>query len=100
MKTTKNKSAPPYQTAAVDFYFKEHSIYTPGEFDVAKEIVAMSIINQVVERKGGWIYYADRKWQGADAFANSVREDVELFEELRKKVLDNQITFLKEEEDE
>jgi recombination protein RecA len=100
MKTTKNKSAPPYQTAAVDFYFKEHSIYTPGEFDVAKEIVAMSIINQVVERKGGWIYYGERKWQGAESFANSVREDVELFEELRKKVLDNQITFLKEEEDE
>ena len=100
MKTTKNKSAPPDQTAAVDFYFKEHSIYTPGEFDVAKEIVAMSIINQVVERKGGWIYYGEQKWQGADAFANSVREDVDLFEELRKKVLDNQITFLKEEEDE
>jgi recombination protein RecA len=100
MKTTKNKSAPPYQTAAVDFYFKEHSIYTPGEFDVAKEIVAMSIINQVVERKGGWIYYGEQKWQGAESFANSVREDVELFEELRKKVLDNQITFLKEEEDE
>ena len=60
----------------------------------------MSIINQVVERKGGWIYYGERKWQGADAFANSVREDVDLFEELRKKVLDNQITFLKEEEDE
>ena len=99
LKTTKNKSAPPYQTAAVDFYFKDHSIYGPGEFDVAKEIVAMSIINQVVERKGGWLYYGDRKWQGGEAFATSVREDVDLFEELRKKVLDSQITYTEGDSD-
>jgi recombination protein RecA len=100
LKTTKNKSAPPYQIAAVDFYFKEHSIYEAGEFDVAKEIVAMAIINGAVERKGGWIYYGERKWQGGEAFANSVREEVELFEELRKKVLDSKITFTEDAEDE
>jgi recombination protein RecA len=100
LKTTKNKSAPPYQTAAVDFYFKEHSIYSPGDFDVAKEVVAMAVINNVVERKGGWIYHKEQKWQGLEAFANSVREDVGLYEELRKVVLDSRITFLEGDSDE
>jgi recombination protein RecA len=35
MKTVKNKTAPPYQVASVDFYFKEHSIFSPGDYDIA-----------------------------------------------------------------
>jgi len=93
MKTVKNKTAPPYQVASVDFYFKEHGIYSPGDFDTAKEVVALSIIQQIVDRKGGWIYYKERKWQGAENFANSVREEVDLFEELRNEVLSSKVLF-------
>jgi recombination protein RecA len=99
MKTVKNKTAPPYQVASVDFYFKANSIYSPGDFDTAKEIVALAIIQQVVERKGGWIYHKERKWQGAEAFANSVREEVELFEELRNEILSARIFFSEEGQD-
>jgi recombination protein RecA len=100
MKTVKNKTAPPYQVASVDFYFKANSIYSPGDFDTAKEIVALAIIQQVVERKGGWIYHKERKWQGAEAFANSVRAEVDLFEELRTEILSARILFSEEGEDE
>jgi len=100
MKTVKNKTAPPYQVASVDFYFKEHSIYSPGDFDTAKEVVALSIIQQVVDRKGGWIYYKDRKWNGSEAFANSVREDVDLFQELRNEVLSAKMVFSEGDNDE
>jgi recombination protein RecA len=87
IRTIKNKTAPPQRVAYVDFYFSAHSIFEPGDYDTAKEIAAMVIVKGIVERKGGWIYYGDRKWQGVEAFANSVREEVDFFEELRDKVL-------------
>ena len=87
LKTLKNKTAPPSRTAFVDFYFAPEGIYEAGDYDTAKEISAMAIVLNVVERRGGWIYYGEQKWQGIDAFANSIREQVDLFEELREKVL-------------
>jgi recombination protein RecA len=87
IRTTKNKTAPPQQVAHVDFYFKDHSIYSAGEYDKAKEVAAMAIVKEIVDRKGGWIYYGERKWNGQEALVNSIREEVDLFEELRDKVL-------------
>ena len=88
IRTIKNKTAPPQRLAYIDFYFQDHSIYTAGDYDVPKEITSMAVVLDIVERKGGWVYYGDRKWQGLESFANSVREEVDLFEELRSKVLD------------
>lgn len=87
IRVLKNKTAPPQRVAYVDFYFSPYSIYEPGDYDTAKEIAAMVIVKGIVERKGGWVYYGDRKWQGAEALTNSIREEVDLFEELRDKVL-------------
>lgn len=87
IRVLKNKTAPPQQVAYVDFYFKEHSIYSPGDYDMAKEVAAMSIVLEIVDRKGGWIYYGERKWNGTEAFSQAIREEVDLFEELQAKVL-------------
>ena len=89
MKVIKNKTAPPNQVAYVDYYFKDYSIFSAGDFDTAKEVAALAITKGVIDRKGGWVYYGERKWQGLDNFANSVREEVDLFDELRAKVLAN-----------
>jgi recombination protein RecA len=87
LKTLKNKTAPPSRTAFVDFYFAPLGIYDAGDFDTAKEIAAMAIVLGVVDRKGGWIYYGERKWQGVENLTSSIREEVDLFDELREKVL-------------
>jgi recombination protein RecA len=87
IRNLKNKTAPPSQVAFVDFYFMDHSIYSAGDFDTAKEVAAMAITKDIVDRRGGWIYYGERKWQGIDALVNSIREEVDLYEELREKVL-------------
>jgi recombination protein RecA len=87
LKTLKNKTAPPSRTAYVDFYFAPMGIYEAGDFDTAKEISAMVVVLGIVDRKGGWIYYGERKWQGIENLSNSIREEVDLFEELREKVL-------------
>jgi recombination protein RecA len=94
IRVTKNKTAPPSQVAYVDFYFKDHSIYSAGDYDTAKEVAAMAIVKGIVDRKGGWIYYGDRKWQGQENLVNSIREEVDFYEELRDKVLTTPDSFV------
>jgi recombination protein RecA len=89
VRVIKNKSAPPSQTAVVDFYFAPGGDIPAGEFDFAKEIVAMGIINKVIVRAGAYYRYAGRQWQGSDAMLNSIREEVDLKETLERDVLDS-----------
>ena len=87
IRTIKNKTAPPQRVAYVDFYFQDSGMYEAGDYDVPKEVAAMAMVKEIVDRKGGWIYYGERKWQGQEAFVASLREEVDLLEELRDKVL-------------
>ena len=85
VRTIKNKSAPPAQVAYVDFYFDNGECYA-GEYDFAKEIVALGIIYKLITRAGAYYSYGDRKWQGSDAVVKSIREEVELKEAREKDV--------------
>ena len=87
IRTIKNKTAPPQRVAYVDFYFQDSGMYEAGDYDVPKEVAAMAMVKEIVDRKGGWIYYGDRKWQGQEAFVASIREEVDLLDELRDRVL-------------
>lgn len=98
IRVLKNKTAPPQRIAYVDFYFSDHSIYEAGDYDAAKEVAAMAIVKQIVDRKGGWIYYGERKWQGQENLVNSIREEVDLFAELRDKVLSTPDSFVTPED--
>lgn len=97
IRVIKNKTAPPQRIAYIDYYFAPHSIYKAGDYDTAKEVAAMSIVMEIVDRRGGWIYLGERKWQGQEAFANSIREEVALYEELRSKVLSATTSFTGED---
>jgi recombination protein RecA len=94
IRVIKNKTAPPQRIAYVDFYFQNHSIYEAGDYDTAKEVTAMAIVKGIVDRRGGWIYYGERKWQGQEALVNSIREELDLFDELREKVLTTPDSFI------
>jgi recombination protein RecA len=87
IRTLKNKSAPPSQVAYVDFYFDDGECFA-GEFDFAKEIVALGILNKIITRAGAYYSYLDRKWQGADAVVQSIREEVDLRAGLEHDVRD------------
>jgi len=88
VRTIKNKTYPPQQTAYLDFYFADGGPVDAGGYDSGKEIVALSILNGIVDRRGGWMYYNDRKWQGAQALIDSLREEIDLREELTAAVMD------------
>ena len=87
VRTLKNKVAPPQQVAYFDFYFKEGGDCLPGEYDFAREIASLAVVNGTIERKGGWFYYGERKWQGIETVIQSIREEVDLKEEIQKAVL-------------
>lgn len=89
LRVLKNKSAPPHQTAVVDFYFAPGGSCEPGEYDFAKETMAMGMLNRVITRAGAYYRYAGRQWQGADAMLASIREEIDLKETLERDVLDS-----------
>ena len=72
----------------MDFYFAPGGAVDAGNYDTGKEIVALSILNGIVERRGGWLYYGDRKWQGAQALIDSLREEIDLREQISAAVMD------------
>jgi len=86
VKTLKNKSAPPQRVAYFDFYFAEGGECAPGEFDFAKEVASLAVIKDIITRKGGWYYYGDRKWQGIEPVIASIREEVDLKDQLQTAV--------------
>jgi recombination protein RecA len=88
VRTIKNKTYPPQQTAYLDFYFSNGGPIDAGSYDTGKEIVALSILNGIVDRRGGWMYYKDRKWQGAQALIDSLREELDLRDEISAAVMD------------
>ncbi|WP_188187588.1 hypothetical protein [Nonomuraea sp. SYSU D8015] len=88
-KTVKNKSAPPQRVASVDFYFADAPLlgYFRGDYDLAKEYLVYAVLYDVI-RRGGAIYtYGDRKWKGKEDLLGSIREELDLQEELRSKIL-------------
>lgn len=99
VRTLKNKTAPPQRVAYFDFYFAEGGACAPGEIDFAKEIAALAVVMGIVDRKGGWFYLGERKWQGIDAVIASIREEVDLKEELQKAVLSSDAAPLAADED-
>jgi len=88
VRTLKNKSAPPGQVAYIDFYFADGDSCKAGDYDFAKEIVALGILNKVIVRAGAYYRYDGQQWQGAEAVVNAIREDVDLKEALERDVLD------------
>ena len=86
VRTLKNKTAPPQRIAYFDFYFAEGGDCNPGEFDFAKEVASLAVVKGIIDRKGGWYYHGERKWQGIEPVIASIREEVDLKEELEKAV--------------
>ena len=85
-KTLKNKTAPPYQAAAFDFYFADGGDVPMGEYDSAKSAHAVASALGLLELKGAYIYYRDRNWNGKQRFIDSLREEIDL-----RAALDNDI---------
>jgi hypothetical protein len=88
LRTIKNKTAPAQRVAFVDYYFEEGGEVAPGDYDFAKEILAIAMMENVIERRGAFYNYDGHKWQGKEQALAGIREDVDLYEQIRDEVLD------------
>jgi len=98
VKTIKNKSSAPQQTASVDFYFRDAPVsgFKRGEYDHAKELKVMAILFDVIERRGSHFHFANGqvdaegkpvyRWQGSLPMEEALRSDVDLQEQVRDAV--------------
>lgn len=87
--TEKNKANAPQQTVSLDFYFRNAPVlgFRRGDYDTAKDYFTMSLLFNVIQKKGGWYYYNDLKWQGRPNVLAAIREDAVLRDEISDLVL-------------
>jgi recombination protein RecA len=86
VRTIKNKSSRPQQTAYVDFYFTDSIDCAAGDYDFGKELTAIGVMLGVIERAGSWYSYGEHKWQGIDSIPPDVRQLPDLRESLEKEI--------------
>ena len=70
-------------------------------FEIVLVIVMFAVVMGYIERRGGWFYYGERKWQGIESVISSIREEIDFMQDLQKKVLENHDTpaaLIEEEE--
>jgi recombination protein RecA len=81
-RVVKNKIAPPFREAEFDIMFDE-GISTSGD------LLDLAIAENVVQKSGAWFSYGEiRLGQGRENSKNFIRENADLFKEIRQAVLD------------
>ena len=85
--TVKNKTAAPQRTAIFDFYFADSGEFVAGQYDRAKEIVAVGLMHKLVHRAGAFYSYGDKKWQGRDRMLDALRVQPELLAALEAEIM-------------
>ena len=82
-KVVKNKIAPPFRQAEFDIMFDE-GISATGD------LIDLAIAGDIVQKSGAWFSYGDtRLGQGRENAKNFLKENPDLFNEMRLKVLDS-----------
>lgn len=101
-KTVKNKTAPPYRTGLVDFYFADASPFHQGDYDTVKEVSNIAISLDVVERRGAFYRFDGQQWRGKEEFLDALRQDLDLQRavdtQVRALLLPQQEAFVEAEE--
>ncbi len=78
----KNKTAPPFREAEFDIMFNE-GVSATGD------LVDLAVADEVVQKSGAWFSYGDtRLGQGRENAKNFLKENQDLFDEIRVKVLE------------
>lgn len=88
--SVKNKSAPVGRLAIIDFYFAEAPGFHPGMYDTAKDIVNTAIYKNIIVRGTPRYSYGERAWSSMEKLLSSVREDLDLQQQLRTDVLQSE----------
>ncbi|MGH7243862.1 MAG: recombinase RecA [Phycisphaerales bacterium] len=81
-RVVKNKVAPPFRDAEFDI------MYTEG-ISLAGDLLDMAVDSKVINKAGAWFSYGEvRMGQGREQARAMLKENAEMFKEVRTKVLD------------
>ena len=86
-KISKSKVSVPYKSGMYDFYIDEGGVVPQGHIDTFKEVVLESVAYGIVNRGGAWFNYQNLKVQGADNLVAELRNNLDLYEEIREATL-------------
>jgi recombination protein RecA len=79
-----SKTSPGFQSGEYDFYFRGDNV----GIDSIGDLVDTAEMMGIVERTGAWYVLPDgSKVQGRDGFVNRVREDLDIQETIKNKIL-------------
>lgn len=82
VKVVKNKVAPPFRKAEFDILYGEG-------ISLLGEIIDLGVDHNIIKKSGSWFSYGEVKLgQGRDAVKELLADNLELAEELRKKISD------------
>lgn len=82
VKIVKNKVAPPFRKAEFDIMYG-------GGISKVGEIIDLAVELNIVKKSGSWFSYGETKLgQGRDAVKSLIADNVELMDELEKKIKD------------
>lgn len=87
-RTVKNKSAPPQQVAAVDFYFDNFGEHQAGRYDNIKEIANLAMLLDIATRRGSRYVFDDQVFIGKQALFDAIASDADLAKRLTSAVMD------------
>lgn len=96
-KVHKSKVSIPQRTGMWDVYLDEGGTVPKGHIDNFKEIVLEAVAYGIVERGGAWFNYKDIKVQGADNLVATLRDNLELYEEIKEATLKVALSKAEEE---
>ncbi len=79
-----SKTSPAFQSGEYDFYFRGDDLGVDAIGDLVDTAETMGLVN----RTGAWYQLDDgTKVQGRDGFINRVKEDLDLQEQLKAKII-------------
>lgn len=80
-KISKNKTYVPYKTANIEIRFDEG-------ISRVSDVFMLAIEHGLIKKAGAWLSYGEKKWQGEEAVKTELKENNQLFEELKKLILE------------
>ena len=77
----KNKTHKPFQVGQFSFYYD-------GHVDNEESIVNYAIVFELIEQKGAWFYFKDKKFQGKEKLIDYLKKQPKVLLRLKKDIID------------
>lgn len=87
-KSLKSKVSSPGQVMSVDFYTEDTDTFKRGEYDAAKELMALGLYHEVIDRTGAYFSVGEERFHGKDTLLSAVRDSEDLQKTIREAVLE------------